>query len=80
MCENKNLMALYRYFKKPAVADVPDPFDSLLSRSVSPAAIKDANAAVKKCHQSTGKARGAYAKFTPENQADIARYAFLHGN
>ena len=73
-------MVLYKYFKKPAVADVLDPFDSLLLGSVSPAAIKDVNAAVKKCHQCTGKARGAYAKFVPENQADIAKCAFLHGN
>ena len=30
--------------------------------------------------QAAAKPRGTHAKFTPENQAAIAKYAFLHGN
>ena len=75
-------MALYRFFKKQA-PEVPSP-NGPLSRSLSPATIKDANAAVKRCadrsYQAAAKPRGTYVKFTPETQAAIAKYAFLHGN
>ena len=75
-------MALYRFFKKQA-PKVPSP-SGPLSRSLSPATIKDANAAVKQCadrsYQAAAKPRGTYVKFTPETQAAIAKYAFLHGN
>ena len=40
-------MALYRFFTKQ-VPEVPSPYGSL-SSSISPAAIKDANTAVKQC-------------------------------
>ena len=69
-------MALYRFFTKQ-VPEVPSPYGSL-SSSISPAAIKDANTAVKQCadlsSQAAAKPRGTYAKFTPENQAAIAKY------
>ena len=72
-------MALYRFFKKQA-PEVPSP-NGPLSRSFSPATI---NAAVKPCadcsYQAAAKPRGTYVKFTPETQAAIAKYAFLHGN
>ena len=75
-------MALYSFFKKQA-PEVPSP-NGPLSRSLSPATIKDANAAVKQCadrsYQAAAKPRGTYVKFTPETQAAIAKYAFLHGN
>ena len=69
-------MALYRFFTK----QVPSPYGSL-SSSISPAAIKDANTVVKQCadlsSQAAAKPRGTYAKFTPENQAAIAKYASI---
>lgn len=61
-------MALYHYFKRPTVADVPSLYCSL-SCDLSPAAIKDAHTAVKKCHQTMAKPWGIYAKFTPENHS-----------
>ena len=75
-------MALYRFFKKQ-VPEVPSP-NGPLSRSLSPATIKEANAAVKQCadrsYQAAAKPRGTYVKFTPKTQAAIAKYAFLRGN
>ena len=74
-------MALYRFFNKD-LPQVPSPHGPL-SSSLSPATIKDANTAVKQCadRESTAmKPRGPYAKFTPEDQAAIAKYALWHGN
>ena len=51
-----------------------------LSTSISPAAIKDANEAVKSAVTPRSKSRGAYAKHTPEQQAAIGKYASMHGN
>ncbi len=68
-------MALYmhRYFQTvDALPDTSGP----LSASLSPAAIKDANEAVRSATRVT-KPR---AKFTPEQQAAIDEYASLHGN
>ena len=51
-----------------------------LSRSLTPAALyKAANDAAKGALAPT-KARGAYTKFTPEQQAMIGKYASFHGN
>ena len=71
-------MSLYRYFAKSS--KLPDPNGELLA-SVSPAAIKDANEAVKSvtCERKS-KRRGSYSKFSPEQQAAIGTYAFLNGN
>ena len=74
-------MALYRFFKQD-LPQVPSPHGSL-SSYFSPATIKDANAAVKQCADCESiatKPRGPYAKFTPEDQAAIAKYALWHGN
>ena len=71
-------MALYRYFKT-ADSVLPAPTWSL-STSISPAAIKDANEAVKSAVTPRSKSRGAYAKHTPEQQAAIGKYASMHGN
>ena len=68
-------MALYQYFQP--LDGLPDP-SGPLSASVSPAAIKDANEAVRSATRS--KPRGKYAKFTPEQQAVIGEYASLDGN
>ena len=71
-------MALYRYFKT-ADSVLPAPTGSL-STSISPAAIKDANEAVKSAVTPRSKSRGAYAKHTPEQQAAIGKYASMRGN
>ena len=72
-------MALYRFFKKE-LPEVPSPYGPL-SSSLSPATIKDANVAVKQCaDRAATKPRGPYVKFTPEDQAAIAKYALWHGN
>ena len=65
-------MALYKYFK-PADG-LPDP-SGPLSAAVSPAAIREANEAVKGVTGGSAKARGKYAKLTPEQQAAIGEYA-----
>ena len=70
-------MALYRYFQPSGV--LPNP-SGPLSAYVSPAAIKDANEAVRNASQGSSKPRGKYAKFTPEQKASIGEYASLHGN
>ena len=75
-------MALYRFFKKQ-VPEVPSP-NGPLARSLSPATIKDTNAAVNlaMCRSqlsSCREAEGNVRQFTPETQAAIAKYAFVHG-
>ena len=73
------IMALYRYFAK-ASNGLPDP-SGPLSSSIGPAAIKEANEAVKSTTSGNkSKQRGSYAKFTPEQQAAIGKYASLYGN
>jgi hypothetical protein len=72
-------MALYKYFKPSG--SLPDPRGQL-SAVMSPEAIKEANEAVEKAATSRrkGKQRGSYAKFTPDQQAAIGKYAAVHGN
>ena len=60
------VMALYRYFQP--LSALPDP-SGPLSAHVSPAAIKDANEAVRNASQGSSKPRGKYIKFTPEQKA-----------
>ena len=73
-------MSLYSYFAKASKCnDLPDP-SGPLSASISLAAIKEANEAVKDVSKCKSKQRGSYAKFTPEQQAAIGKYASLHGN
>ncbi len=71
-------MALYMYRYFQTVDALPDT-SGPLPASLSPAAIKDANEAVRSATRVT-KPRGKYAKFTPEQQAAIGEYASLHGN
>ena len=71
-------MALYRYFA--TAEDVFPRPSGTLSSSVSPAAIKQANEAVKSALTPASKARGPYTKYTPQQQAMIGEYASLHGN
>ena len=42
---------------------------------ISPAAIKEPNNVVKSVNENRCKKRGSYAKFTPEQQAEIGKYA-----
>ena len=71
-------VSLYSYFAEASKrSDLPNPNGSL----VSPAAIKEANEAVKSVtSEGKSKRRGSYAKFSPEQQAAIGKYASLHGN
>ncbi len=71
-------MALYMYRYFQTVDALPDT-SRPLSASLSPAAIKDPNEAVRSATRVT-KPRGKYAKFTPEQQAAIGEYASLHSN
>ena len=68
-------MSLYRYFAK--ASKLLDP-NGELSASISPAAIKEVNEAVKSvtCERKS-KRRGSYSKFSPEQQAAIGKYASL---
>ena len=74
-------MSLYSYFAEASKqSDLSNPNGSL-SASVSPAVIKEANEAVKSVtSEGKSKRRGSYAKFSPEQQAAIGKYASLHGN
>ena len=66
-------MSLYRYFAK--ASKLPD-LNGELSASISPAAIKEANEAVKSVtYERKSKQRGSYSKFSPEQQAAIRKYA-----
>ena len=72
-------MVLYHYFK-PADNIIPSPTVHL-SSSISPATIKTASEAVRESALiPTSKSRGAYAKFTPAQQAKIGKYASMHGD
>ena len=79
LASTSTVMALYRYFK-PTSKKLPDP-DGPLSQSIPSASIKDANDAyLKAAVRSVASKRGSYAKLTGVQQAQIARYAFAHGN
>ena len=71
-------MGLYHYLKPVTEGlNVCGPHSSTLT----PATVKDTNMAIKSCAGSSAvKPRGMYAKFTPKEQAAIAKYALLHGN
>ena len=71
--------ALDWYFQPSGTRVIPDP-SGPLSAHVSPAAIKDANDAVRNASQGSSKPRGKYGKFTPEHKASISEYASLHDN
>ena len=70
-------MDLRRYFK-PAFS-LPSPKDPLLS-GLKENTIAAANKAVAEAMETSSKSRGSYSKFSPEQQAEIAQYATLHGN
>ena len=70
---------LDQYFQPLNTGVIPDP-SGPLSAHVSPAAIKDANDAVRNASQGSSKSRGKYSKFTPEHKASISEYASLHDN
>ena len=68
-------MSLYRYFQP----SLPSPCGDLAG-VVAPAAIKDANEAVKNAQAVERTSRGQYCKISPGKQASIARYALESGN
>ena len=68
-------MALYRYFA--SVDSLPSPRGPL-SCALTPATISDAVMDSSKAQRS--KPRGKYSKLTPEQQAQIGKYASMHGN
>ena len=73
-------MALCRYLIVKPVTEGPN-LCGPLSSTLTPATVKDANTAIKSCAgSSAAKPMGTYAKFTPNEQAAIAKYASLHGN
>ena len=74
-------MALYRYFSPSDSASLPPP-KGFISTTLSPAAIRGANDAVKKVGMLMTEVptRGAYAKVSSEQQAKIIQCTSLHGN
>ena len=81
-------MALLRYFAKSK--SLPDP-NGPLSSKLKPETIDSANRKVSALLASTGtssakddgsgqRSRGSYMKFTPEQKAQVARYALESGN
>ena len=64
-------MALHRFFKPAEV-----------NCQLNPAPVRDADEAVELSLNTkpSSKCRGEYAKFTPEQQANIACYGCMHGN
>ena len=81
-------MALLKYFAKSK--SLPDP-NGLLSSKLKPETIDSANRKVSALLASTGtssakddgsgqRSRGSYMKFTPEQKAQVARYALESGN
>ena len=74
-------MGLHRYFTP--VTSLPTP-SGPLSVSLTPAAIRHANDAVRSVSEPSssrhGKSRGTYSKISPEKQEVIGRYAAEHGN
>ena len=52
----------------------------LLSEKLTPATIHDANEAAKATALKQSAKRGKYTKFTPEQQAKVAKYTAMHRN
>ena len=79
-------MALLKYFSIQSKS-LPDP-NSPLSSTVKPQAIESANKKVSAFlasdssakDDSSGPSRGPYMKFSPEQKAQVARYAMESGN
>ena len=75
-------MALHKYFQPAQVGSLPDPRGPL-SRQVPSSAISAANSKVTAVLQQPPTTRqpkrGSYAKFTPEQKADVGKRAAEHG-
>ena len=67
-------MALYRYFQ-PA----DSPFGHQRTTFNTFSTIREANEAVRSAATKESAKRGSYAKFTPKQQAEVAKYASMHG-
>ncbi|SMN02226.1 hypothetical protein SPONN_625 [uncultured Candidatus Thioglobus sp.] len=73
-------MDLRQYFKPASSASLPCS-KGPLSKVLKEGAIAAANKAVSEVLDTPeSKPRGSYSKFTPEQQAEIGRYAVLNGN
>ena len=67
-------MALYRYFQPARL-----PFGHQRTTFNTFSTIREANEAVRSAATKESAKRGSYAKFTPEQQAEVAKYASMHG-
>ena len=69
-------MALYCYFQlTDSLSDTKGPLKKKLTSST----IRETNEAVRSVATKQSAKRGSYAKFTPEQQAEVAKYASMHG-
>ena len=69
-------MALYRYFQlTDSLPDTKGP----LSKKLTSSMVREANKAVRSVATKQLVKRGSYGKFTPEQQAEVAKYASMHG-
>ena len=71
-------MTPYQYWRK-SLDSLPDT-SGPLSEKLTSATIHDANEAARAATSKQSAKRGRYAKFTPEQQAEVARYALMYGN
>ena len=75
-------MRLYRHFKSNADTMLPDPLDLLL-KTVPSTAITSANRVVRHMYEAQQATqptkRGLYARFTPEQKAEVGKQAVEHG-
>ena len=77
-CTCVNKMTLYQYWQK-SLDSLPDT-SGPLSEKLTSATIHDANEAARGATSKQSAKRGRYAKFTPEQQAEVARYVLMYGN
>ena len=67
-------MGLYRYFQlTDSLPDTKGP----LAKKLTSSTIREANEAVRSVATKQSAKRGSYAKFTPEQQAEVAKYASM---
>ena len=69
-------MALYRYFQ--LTDSLPDTKRTTFKKLTS-STIREANESVRSVATKQSAKRRSYAKFTPEQQAEVAKYASMHG-
>lgn len=73
------MSSILQYYKRVPKGNLPNP-DGTLSRVIPSAAIASANKEVRLLTEAARKSkRGPYHKYTPEQRADIGKYAVQHG-